>query len=176
LRLRFAERFDPLESTLRDLDPAARLRMAIVAFVRFSAEMPELSRLTVQEGKQSSWRLDYVVDTHMRPRIEWLNELLGEPLDPHTYCIVIGASAMVFDVEFECRRFARIGLHVGHVVVDGGIAGERFQRDHPEFVEAKGEGGLVDLEGIAAVYEMLHQQPKAAWSHEIDVRTNMESF
>jgi AcrR family transcriptional regulator len=101
---RFAEHFDPLESTLRDLDPVARLRMAIVAFVRFSAEMPELSRLMVQEGKQSSWRLDYIVDTHMRPRIDWLDELLGEPLDPHTYYIVIGASAMVFDVEFECRR------------------------------------------------------------------------
>jgi hypothetical protein len=40
----------------------------------------------------------------MRPRIDWLTELLGEPLDPHTDYIVIGASAMVFDVEFECRR------------------------------------------------------------------------
>ena len=53
--------FAPLESTLRDLDPVARLRMAIGAFVRFSAEMPELSRLMLQEGKQSSWRLDYIM-------------------------------------------------------------------------------------------------------------------
>jgi len=101
---RFAAHLDPLEATLRDLDPVARLRTVIVAFVRFSAEMPELSRLMVQEGKRSSWRLDYIVDAHMRPRIDWLNEILGETLDPHTYYIVIGASAMVFSVEFECRR------------------------------------------------------------------------
>ena len=74
------------------------------------------------------------------------------------------------------REFAPRGLHVGHVVVDGGIAGDRVEKAYPEFVEAKGEGGLVDLEGIAAIYEMLYQQPKAAWSHEIDVRTNVEPF
>jgi hypothetical protein len=35
---------------------------------------------------------------------------------------------------------------------------------------------LVDLDGIAALYEMLHRQPKTAWSHEIDVRTYREPF
>jgi AcrR family transcriptional regulator len=100
---RFAAHFDPLGATLRDLDPEARLRTAITAFVRLSAEMPELNRLMVQEGKQPSWRLDYLVDTYLRPRVEALSELVGAPLDPHIYYFVIGGAATVFDVEHECR-------------------------------------------------------------------------
>lgn len=101
---RLAAHFDPLGTTLRDLDPEAGLRTAITAFVRFSAETPELSRLMVQEGKQPSWRLDYIVDRYLRPRIEWMAELVGEPLDPHIYYFVIGGAATVFDVEHECRQ------------------------------------------------------------------------
>lgn len=100
---KFAVHFAPLDSTLRDLAADLRLRTAITAFVRFSAEMPELSRLMVHEGKQPSWRLDYIIENHMRPGVERLTELLGTPLDPHTYYFIIGASAMVFNVEYECR-------------------------------------------------------------------------
>jgi NAD(P)-dependent dehydrogenase (short-subunit alcohol dehydrogenase family) len=74
------------------------------------------------------------------------------------------------------REFGPKGLHVGHVVVDGGIAGDQVEKGWPEFAASKGDGGLVDLEGIAAIYEMLYRQPKAAWSLEIDVRTSLESF
>jgi NAD(P)-dependent dehydrogenase (short-subunit alcohol dehydrogenase family) len=74
------------------------------------------------------------------------------------------------------REFGPQGIHVGHVVVDGGIAGEKLEMGFPEFAEAKGEDGLVDLEGIAAIFEMLHRQPKTAWSHEVDVRTYREVF
>ena len=62
------------------------------------------------------------------------------------------------------------------MVVDGGIAGDRIIKGVPAFAESKGEDGLVDLDGIAALYELLHQQPKTAWSHEIDVRTYKEPF
>ena len=100
---KFAAHFASLDSTLRDLAPDLRIRMAITAFVRFSAEVPELSRLMVQEGKQSSWRLDYIIDKHMRPGFDRLTEIFGAPLDPHTYYFIIGASSMVFNVEYECR-------------------------------------------------------------------------
>lgn len=74
------------------------------------------------------------------------------------------------------REFAPLGLHVGHVVVDGGIAGDRIEKGFPQLAESIGPGGLVDLEGIAAIYEFLYHQPRAAWSHEIDVRTHKEKF
>jgi NAD(P)-dependent dehydrogenase (short-subunit alcohol dehydrogenase family) len=74
------------------------------------------------------------------------------------------------------REFGPLGIHVAHVVVDGGIAGDRIEKGYPEFAAAKGEEGLVDLEGIADLYELLYRQPRAAWSHEIDVRTFKEPF
>lgn len=74
------------------------------------------------------------------------------------------------------REFGPRGIHVGHVVVDGGIAGDRILRGVPEFARQRGPDGLVDLDGIAALYTLLHRQPRTAWSHEIDVRTYKEPF
>jgi NAD(P)-dependent dehydrogenase (short-subunit alcohol dehydrogenase family) len=74
------------------------------------------------------------------------------------------------------RELGPEGIHVGHVVIDGGIAGDRIEKGFPGFAEAKGEDGLIDLDGIAALYEMLHRQPRTAWSHEVDVRTYKEPF
>jgi NAD(P)-dependent dehydrogenase (short-subunit alcohol dehydrogenase family) len=73
------------------------------------------------------------------------------------------------------REFGPQGVHVAHVVIDGGIAGERLQR-FTEFVRAKGEDGLLDLDAIADAYWMLHQQHRTAWTHELDLRPFKEPF
>jgi len=74
------------------------------------------------------------------------------------------------------REFGPQGIHVAHVVVDGGIAGDRIEKGLPDFATAMGEDGLIDLDGIADLYELLYRQPRTAWSHEIDVRTFKEKF
>ncbi len=69
------------------------------------------------------------------------------------------------------------GLHVGHVVIDGGIDGEKLRTFFPEYVKTRGkEGRLIDIEGIAEIYLMLHGQKRTAWSFEIDVRTHSEPW
>lgn len=69
------------------------------------------------------------------------------------------------------------GIHVGHVVIDGGIAGEKLKTMVPEYAEARGkEGRLIDIDGIADLYLMLHRQKRAAWSFEVDVRTHNEPW
>lgn len=73
------------------------------------------------------------------------------------------------------REFGPQGLHVAHVIVDGGIAGERLAR-FTEFVKAKGEDGLLDLDAIADTYWMLHCQHRTAWTHELDLRPFKEPF
>ena len=73
------------------------------------------------------------------------------------------------------REFGPKGVHVAHVVIDGGIAGERLERI-AEFVRAKGEDGLLDLDAIADTYWMLHQQHRTAWTHELDLRPFKEPF
>ncbi len=74
------------------------------------------------------------------------------------------------------REFGPQGLHVAHVIIDGGIDGQRLRERVPEFVAQVGEDGLLKLEAIAESYWQLHCQPPSAWSQEIDLRPYRESF
>jgi NAD(P)-dependent dehydrogenase (short-subunit alcohol dehydrogenase family) len=74
------------------------------------------------------------------------------------------------------REYGPKGLHVAHVVIDGGINGERLRRNRPEVVAERGEDGLLGIEGIAEAYWQLHRQPKTAWAQEIDLRPYKEPF
>ena len=81
------------------------------AFVRYSAANPELNRLMMQESMSDSWRVNYIVDEHIRPLQENLmtampeaSQLMWGDGDPHRYYLFIGASAFVFSAEHECRR------------------------------------------------------------------------
>ena len=44
------------------------------------------------------------------------------------------------------RAYGPQGIHVAHVVVDGGIAGDKIIQGLPQFAQAMGEDGLVSLE------------------------------
>ena len=68
------------------------------------------------------------------------------------------------------------GLHVGHVVVDGGIDGDKLRKGRPEMVKSFGEDRLIDLEGLADAYWFLHQQPPRAWTFELDLRSKVEPW
>lgn len=74
------------------------------------------------------------------------------------------------------REFQPQGIHVAHVVVDGGIHGDKIVKNFPQFVETAGEDGLIGLDGIASAFLFLHGQARNAWTHEIDLRTFRESF
>lgn len=74
------------------------------------------------------------------------------------------------------REFGPAGVHVAHVVIDGGIAGDRLRQHLPDFVAAKGEDGLLDLDAIADAYWHLHGQHRTAWTHELDLRPFKEPF
>lgn len=74
------------------------------------------------------------------------------------------------------REFGPQGLHVAHVVVDGGIDGQRLRERVPEMLERLGTEGLLQLEPIAEAFWQLYQQHPSAWTHEIDLRPFKESF
>ena len=74
------------------------------------------------------------------------------------------------------REFGPQGIHVAHVIVDGGIDGERLRTAVPAFVESKGAEGLLKPEAIADAYWFLHTQDRTAWTHELDLRPFRESF
>ncbi len=61
------------------------------------------------------------------------------------------------------------GIHVGHVVVDGAVDGDKI---HSRFPDANSRPDrLLDIAGIVECYAFLYRQHRTAWSFEIDVRT-----
>ena len=74
------------------------------------------------------------------------------------------------------REFGPKGLHVGHVVIDGGIDGDALNERFPQFKEQRGEDGMLNIDAIADAYWALHCQDPSAWTLELDLRPYKEVF
>jgi len=74
------------------------------------------------------------------------------------------------------RELGPRGLHVAHVVIDGAIDTAFIRDNFPERYALKEQQGIVNPEHIADTYWMLHQQPRDAWTHELDLRPWTEKF
>jgi NAD(P)-dependent dehydrogenase (short-subunit alcohol dehydrogenase family) len=74
------------------------------------------------------------------------------------------------------RELGPQGIHVAHVVIDGAIDTAFIAQNFPERHALKDRGGILDPEHIADNYWHLHQQPRSAWTHELDLRPWMESW
>jgi NAD(P)-dependent dehydrogenase (short-subunit alcohol dehydrogenase family) len=74
------------------------------------------------------------------------------------------------------KEVAEDGIHVGPVVVDGAIGGEKIMTLLPEYAERLGEEGMISIEGIVDGFAFLYRQPRRAWSFELDLRTSKEKW
>ena len=74
------------------------------------------------------------------------------------------------------KEYAGDGIHVGHIVIDGPINGDKITEGFPEYAERLGEGGMINLEQIAESYAFLYRQPRTAWTFELDLRTSQERW
>jgi NAD(P)-dependent dehydrogenase (short-subunit alcohol dehydrogenase family) len=68
------------------------------------------------------------------------------------------------------RELSPQGIHVAHFVIDGGIRSAR--RPEP----ASSPDSLLDPDAIAQSYLQVLQQPRSAWSHEVELRPWVEKF
>jgi NAD(P)-dependent dehydrogenase (short-subunit alcohol dehydrogenase family) len=71
------------------------------------------------------------------------------------------------------RELGPKGIHVAHVVIDGGVRSVTHGR-----VEAAGApaDSLLDPDAIAATYLHVINQPRSAWSMEVELRPWVERF
>jgi NAD(P)-dependent dehydrogenase (short-subunit alcohol dehydrogenase family) len=74
------------------------------------------------------------------------------------------------------RELGPQGIHVAHLVIDGGIDTEFVRSLRPDFDEAKANDLVLSPDAIAAQYVTLHKQHRSAWTHELDLRPWGESF
>lgn len=104
------DQLDQSVSALELDDPRERARETARQYVRFAAAYPEFFRIMVNEGKVADHRMEWLVDTHLRPRFEVvaaaMREVagLGEELLPHAFYALAGAASLIFAVAPECTR------------------------------------------------------------------------
>lgn len=74
------------------------------------------------------------------------------------------------------RELGPRGIHVAHSIIDGAIDTAFIRDTFPDRYALKSQDGILNPDHIADAYFMLHQQPRDAWTHELDLRPYMEKF
>ena len=69
------------------------------------------------------------------------------------------------------RELGPEGIHVAHVVIDGGIDTAFIRQMRGDrYDELKEADGILNPDAIAESYWQLHCQQRSAWTHELDLR------
>jgi NAD(P)-dependent dehydrogenase (short-subunit alcohol dehydrogenase family) len=89
---------------------------------------------------------------------------------PQSAPFAMGKFALRGLAQSMARELSPQGIHVAHVVIDGGIRSER----RPASSEAP--DSLLEPDAIAETYMHLIHQPRSAWAWEIEVRPWVEKF
>ncbi|MGH8596533.1 MAG: SDR family oxidoreductase, partial [Gammaproteobacteria bacterium] len=97
----------------------------------------------------------------------------GKPKFAH---FAVAKAGLRMIAQSMAREFGPQGIHVAHVVIDGGIDGERLRTRIPEMVARLGPEGLLNVDAIAETYWQIHRQDRSAWTHEVDLRPFKEVF
>lgn len=74
------------------------------------------------------------------------------------------------------REFGPKGVHVAHFIIDGVIDGDMVRSRFGEYLDQLGEDGGLSPDAIADAYWYVHNQPKSAWTHELDLRPFKEKW
>ena len=74
------------------------------------------------------------------------------------------------------RELSPLGIHVAHIILDGEINRGIETAESKVNVRHRGEEGAMDFNDIAQMYWQIHQQPRSAWTHEMDLRSCYEEF
>ena len=89
---------------------------------------------------------------------------------PQSAPFAMGKFALRGLAQSMARELSPQGIHVAHFVIDGGIR-STMRPDHPERPDA-----FLDPDAIAESYWNVLQQPRSAWSWELELRPWVEKF
>jgi NAD(P)-dependent dehydrogenase (short-subunit alcohol dehydrogenase family) len=89
---------------------------------------------------------------------------------PHSASFATGKFALRGLAQSMARELGPQGIHVAHFVIDGGIRGA--QRTEA----ADAPDSMLDPDAIATTYLHILQQPRNAWTWEVELRPWVEKF
>jgi NAD(P)-dependent dehydrogenase (short-subunit alcohol dehydrogenase family) len=89
---------------------------------------------------------------------------------PQSAPFAMGKFALRGLAQSMARELSPQGIHVAHFVIDGGIRGAA--RTEP----AERPDSMLDPDAIALSYWSVLQQPRSAWSWELELRPWVEKF
>ena len=143
-----------IRGSLIELDPAeVRRSLEITAFGAFLAGQ-QAARAMLPRGKGT---------------IVFTGASAGVKGYARSAPFAMGKFALRGLAQSMARELHPQGVHVGHVVIDGGIRSAR--RPDPD-----GRDATLDPDSIAKSYLHLIRQPRDAWTWEIEVRPWVETF
>jgi NAD(P)-dependent dehydrogenase (short-subunit alcohol dehydrogenase family) len=68
------------------------------------------------------------------------------------------------------------GVHIAHVIIDGGVNGDRLKSVFPQWLDELGDDGSLEPDAIAEAFWHIHSQPRSAWTFELDLRPYKENW
>ena len=90
---------------------------------------------------------------------------------PRSSSFAMGKFALRGLAQSLARELQPQNIHVGHIVIDGGIGKAGDPR-----ANERGPDGLLDPNAIAETYLSLHRQQRSAWAWEVELRPWVENF
>ena len=140
---------------LIDLDPAdVEKSLAVTAFGAFLVAQQAARRMLLQ-------RHGAILFTGASASVKGY---------PQSAPFAMGKFALRGLAQSLARELHPQGIHVAHIVIDGGIKSER-RPDPPDR-----PASLLDPDAIAATFLHVIQQPRSAWAWEIELRPWLEKF
>jgi NAD(P)-dependent dehydrogenase (short-subunit alcohol dehydrogenase family) len=139
---------------LIELDPAeVRRTLEVTAFGAFLAGQ-QAARIMLPRGKGT---------------IIFSGASAGVKGYPRSAPFAMGKFALRGLAQSMARELHPQGVHIGHVVIDGGIRSSRRP-------DTEGRDATLDPDSIALNYLHLIRQPRDCWTLEIEVRPWVETF
>ena len=74
------------------------------------------------------------------------------------------------------RELGPQNIHVAHVVIDAAVDTDWIHENFPDAAARKEQDGIVIPDDLADNYVMLYDQPRNAWTFEMDLRPWMERW
>lgn len=99
--------------------------------------------------------------------------LRGKPNFAH---FSAGKGALRNLVQALAREYGPQGVHVAHLIIDGVVNGDQVKSRFGDYLDKLGEDGALDPSAIADAFLMVHEQPRSAWTHELDLRPFREGW